>query len=111
MRLKLLIVVSLLATVAGAGFCLAVVFFLLDMAQGHAANGWLALASFIAPLVAIIYATVFVYRHTARRRALQAVSAALLTMILTLATLLLGSTFARRPVRELIPAPARTLTD
>ncbi|HST53452.1 MAG TPA: hypothetical protein VLJ61_15680 [Pyrinomonadaceae bacterium] len=111
MRLKLLIVVSLLASAAGAGICLAVAFFLLEPARGRAVTGWLALASFVAPLAAIIYAAFFLYRHTARRRALQAASAALLTLILTLAALLLGSILARRPVRELVPAPARTLTD
>ncbi|HZT60629.1 MAG TPA: hypothetical protein VFA21_18640 [Pyrinomonadaceae bacterium] len=110
MRLKLLIVVSLLAAAAGAGVCLAVSFFLSEPARGQA-GGWLAASSFVVPLVAITYAAFFLYRHTARRRTLQAASAALLTLILTLAALLLGSALARRPVRELVPAPIHNLTD
>src|ERR1700759_3164147 len=109
LRLKLLIVVSLLAAAVGAGICLSVRFFLLEHSTGQGVL--LAVATFFAPLAAIIYAAFFLYRHTARRRALQAASAALLTLILTLAALLLGSVLARRPVRELVPAPARTLTD
>jgi integral membrane sensor domain MASE1 len=110
LRLKLLIVVSLVAAVVGAGVCLAVRFVLLDPPRIQA-DGWLAVASFVVPLVAISYAAFFLYRHTARRRGLQAASAALLTLILTLAVLLLGSTLARRPVRELVPAPIHNLTD
>jgi uncharacterized membrane protein len=109
LRLKLLIVVSLLAAAVGAGICLSVRFLLLEHSTGQ--GGLLAVATFFAPLAAIIYAAFFLYRHTARRRSLQAVSAALLTLILTLAALLLGSTLARRPVRELVPAPIHTLTD
>lgn len=111
LRLKLLIVVSLLAAAVGAGICLSVRFFLLEHSTGQDGGGLLAVAAFFAPLAAIIYASFFLYRHTARRRSLQAVSAALLTLILTLAALLLGSILARRPVRELVPAPIHTLTD
>jgi len=110
LRLKLLIVVSLLAAAVGAGICLSVRFFLLEHSTGQG-GGLLAVATFFAPLAATIYAAFFLYRHTARRRSLQAVSAALLTLILTLAALLLGSILARRPVRELVPAPIHTLTD
>ena len=103
--MKLLIVVSLLAAVAGTGLCFAAAFFVLAPAKNHQLPGWLALVVLIAPLAATTYASVFVYRHTARRRALQAAATALLALLLTLAALVLGSILMGRPTPEIFPAP------
>jgi multisubunit Na+/H+ antiporter MnhB subunit len=105
LRWKLLIIASLLAAVAGAGVCLAALYFLLDPARAPASSGWIAVATLLVPLAATTYATIFVYRHTARRRALQAVATTLLALLLTLAALLLGSILLGRPTPEFIPAP------
>lgn len=106
MRWKLLAVASLLAALVGAGACFAVTRFLLVPSPVNAQTGWLAAAALIVPVAAVTYASVFVYRHTARRRALQATATALLAALLTLTALLVGSLLARRPTPELLPAPS-----
>ena len=99
MRWKLLIAASLLAATAGAGAVLAVTYFALGSSRGGAAPpAWLLAATVLVPLAAIAYAAVFVYRHTARRRTLQAAATALFSIALTLAALLaLPYFFAPRP--------------
>ncbi len=60
----------------------------------------------VAPIACVVYASVFVYRHTARRRTLQAAATALLASMLTLAALLLGSILASRRAPEVLqPSP------
>ncbi len=110
MRWKLLIAASLLAAVAGAGSCYAAARFLLPATPGPSAAGWASALTLIAPLGAIAYACVFVYRHTARRRALQAAATALLALLLTLTALTLGPTLLGRPEPELLPAPPSKTT-
>ena len=105
MRWKLLIVASLLAAVAGAGVCLAPAYFLLDPARAPASPGWITAATLLVPLAATTYAAIFVYRHTARRRALQAIATVLLALILTLLALLLGSILLDRRMPEVLPVP------
>ena len=104
MRWKLLIAASLLAAAAGAGVCYAAIRFILESA-GPGSGGWPAALTLLAPLGANAYAAVFVYRHTARRRALQAAATALLASLLTLAALALAPVLDGRPARGLFPAP------
>ena len=106
MRWKLLTVASLLAALVGAGVCFAAARFLQGPVPGAAQTGWVAAAILILPLAAITFASVFVYRHTARRRTLQAAATALLAALLTLTALLLCSILTRRPTPELLPAPS-----
>ena len=100
MRWKLLIAASLLAAAAGAGACYAAPYFLPEPAPG-----WGAALTLLAPLGATTYAAVFVYRHTARRRALQAAATAMLAALLTLSAIALGPLLRLRPAPELLPAP------
>ena len=102
--MKLLILVSLLAAAVGAGSCFAVAFFLLAPARNVSPPMWAAAVSLVVPLAATTFATVFVYRHTSRRRVLQAAATALLALLLTLTALLLCSTLSGRPRPEIIPA-------
>jgi len=104
LRWKLLIAASLLAAAAGAGACYAAARYLLP-AAGWNAPGWAAALPLLAPLGAITYAAIFVYRHTARRRALQAAATALLASLLTLTALTLAPVLSGRPAQELFPAP------
>jgi hypothetical protein len=99
LRWKLLIAASLLAAAASAGVCYAAARYLLP------APGWAAALTLLAPLGAITYAAIFVYRHTARRRALQAAATALLASLLALTALTLGSILNGRAGPELFPAP------
>jgi hypothetical protein len=102
LRWKLLIAASLLAATAGVGTSYTAARFLLIPAFGFAPPAWAAAVTLLAPpLGAITYASVFVYRHTARRRALQAAAIALLASLLTLAALTLSSLFQFRPGPEI----------
>ncbi len=100
MRWKLLIAASLLAAAAGAGACYAAALFLTPAS----APGWAAALPWLAPAGAVTYAAVFVYRHTARRRALQAAATALLASLLTLTALALAPVLSGRPGPRLLPA-------
>ncbi|HKG12193.1 MAG TPA: hypothetical protein VKB12_02600 [Pyrinomonadaceae bacterium] len=105
MRWKLLIAASLLAFAVGTGACVFVVR-LLAAGGGGALSAWAALVALALPVACVVYASIFVYRHTARRRALQAAATALLASMLTLAALLLGSLLTNVRAPELLqPAP------
>ena len=104
MRWKLLIAASLLAAAAGAGVCYAAARYLLPLA-GPTPSGWASALPLLAPLGAVTYAAVFVYRHTARRRALQAAATALLASLLALAALALAPVLDGRPAPGPLPAP------
>ena len=84
MRWKLLIAASLLAAATGAAACYAAVYLFLPPSAPPAVVVPLTL---LLPLGAITFASVFVYRHTPRRRALQAAVTALLASLLTFAGL------------------------
>ena len=109
MRWKLLIAASLLAAAAGAGACYASALLLLP-AVGLGAQGWAAALTLLAPLASTAFAAFFVYRHTARRRALQAAATALLAALLTLTALTLGPLLLGRAEPEFFPAPLRGVT-
>lgn len=106
MRWKLLIAASLLAAAASAGAFYAARYFLLAPWGGREAPLWAAALSLLLPLGAITFATVFVYRHTPRRRQFQAAATALLASLLTLAALMLVPILKGRPAPELLPAPS-----
>jgi hypothetical protein len=105
LRWKLLIAASLLAAAAGAAVSYAAAYFLLRPGGVGGAAGWPAALTLLAPLGAVTYAAIFVYRHTARRRALQAAATALLASLLTLAALTLGPVLLGRPAPEPLPQP------
>ena len=104
----MLIITSLIAALIGAGGIRALVYLL---------EGWKlplsAQPGLIAGVIGILLlfgtlATIFVYRHTARRRKLQATLTAILSIILTFAVLLVAQIFLSRPAdgrRELPPMP------
>jgi hypothetical protein len=83
LRWKLLIAASLLAAAAGAGAFYAAEY--LISALWADAPGWADALLFVGPLGAIVYASIFVYRHTPRRRALQAALTALFCSLATAA--------------------------
>ena len=105
MRWKLLIAASLLAAAAGSGAFYAAWRFLLAPWGAGRAPLWATALSLLAPLGAITFAAVFVYRHTPRRRQLQAAATALLASLLTLAALTLVPILTGRPAPELLPTP------
>jgi hypothetical protein len=109
-RWKLLIAASLVAAIVGAGACLLAAR-LLPAASPSAAAPGAAWAVLLLPLGAVATASVFVYRHTARRRSLQAAATALLASLLTLTALVAGSVFLGRPRGDIAPSETSTPVD
>ena len=92
MRWKLLILASLGAAILGIGLwaSFAIIFF--GSASALARHDWLLLASALIPLALAAYASVFVYRHTARRRKTQFVITAIVSILLAVFVYLAAST-------------------
>ena len=87
MRWKLLLVASLLAAIIGAGAMLGIVLILHGSVSRPLTLDLTTAATLSISIVAITAAGIFVYRHTARRRLLQAVLTTLFAALLTLASL------------------------
>jgi uncharacterized membrane protein YbhN (UPF0104 family) len=81
MRWKLLLLASLVAAVLGFGLWCVLTIALFGTAAELARHDWIFLFSFLLPLGLAVYAGVFVYRHTARRRKTQAILAAVLALV------------------------------
>lgn len=101
MRLKLILIAALLAAIAGAGVSIAIILAAFASLKPLTSPSLLVFSTFLLPVGAIVWATMFVYRHTARRRKLQAALTAILGLLLTLGAFtlaaLLTSRFARVP--------------
>ena len=95
MRLKLVFLASFLAAVVGAGSCIALVLGVFSR-QALTNPGLLVLSTFLLPLATIIFATIFVYRHTARRRRTQAFLTLVLATLLTIALFIVTSIITTR---------------
>jgi len=95
MRLKLVFLASFLAAVAGAGSCIALVLVVFSR-QALTNPGLLVLSTFLVPIAAITFASIFVYRHTARRRRTQAFLTLVLATLLTIALLVATSIVTTR---------------
>ncbi len=96
MRLKLLLLASLLAAIVGAGTSIAITLFFSAPLRPPSALGLLAALTLIIPILAVFLASLFVYRHTARRRRLQAILTALLSILLSLFVFVLASILTSR---------------
>lgn len=106
MRLKLVIIASLVAAIVGAGASIALVLGVLAV-KSLSSPGLLAISTLLLPIATIVFASIFVYRHTARRRKLQAFLTALLATLLTLSMFMLTSVLTSRtgPIDPVQPGP------
>jgi len=84
MRWRLLIVTSILAAVGGFGLWCVVAIGIFGSARALARHDFLLLVSALIPLIATGVGGFFAYRHTARRRKLQSMITAILTILLVL---------------------------
>jgi len=91
MRWKLLVLVSLVAALLGIGLWSAVTMVVFGSASALTENDSLLLFSLLIPLGVTIYAGVFTYRHTAKRRKLQALITMVFVLLLTAASYLIAS--------------------
>ncbi|HEY4423209.1 MAG TPA: hypothetical protein VGN10_03330 [Pyrinomonadaceae bacterium] len=103
MRLKLVIAASVLAAVVGAGICIALVLGVFSV-KTLSNPGLLVTSTLVLPIATTAFASIFVYRHTARRRKLQASLTAIIAIILTLTFLIAASILTGR-YRPLEPRP------
>ena len=95
MRLKLVFAASVLAAVVGAGSCIALVLGVFS-AKALSSPSLLVFSTLPLPVATIVFAAIFVYRHTARRRKLQAFLTTLIATLLTLALFVLASIVSAR---------------
>lgn len=95
MRLKLVIAASLLAAIVGAGSCIALVLGVFAV-RTLSNPGLLVTSTILLPIATIVFASIFVYRHTARRRKLQAFLTAIIAILLTLSIFVLASVLTSR---------------
>jgi len=99
MRWKLLLIASLVAAIISAGALLVISFGLLGSAKEILTPSPLVAGMLLIPVLTIALTSIFVYRHTSRRRGLQAIAAAVLALLLALAISAAGSILLakRRP--------------
>ena len=101
MRWKLLIITSLVASLVGAGGMHALVYWTEAYLTPFSEQPSLLTGLIIVPLVSAALASIFIYRHTARRRKLQATLTASLSLILTVALLLIiAQLLPKRPIES-----------
>jgi uncharacterized protein YacL len=106
MRLKLVFAASVLAAIVGAGSCIALVLGVFS-AKALSSPSLLVFSTLLLPVATIVFAAIFVYRHTARRRKLQALLTTLIATLLTLALFVLASILSSRiaPTEPTQPGP------
>ena len=92
MRWKLLIVVLMVATFAGFGGWLALTIGVFGTAANLTRQSVWFFVSLLIPFFFVVFSAVFVYRHTSRRRKLQAVTTAILVAVFTLAAYVVAAT-------------------
>ncbi len=91
MRLKLILAASSLAAVVGAGSCIVVLIFVFSTPRPLYPPVFMAVITFLLPATTTVVASIFVYRHTARRRRLQATLTAILAMLFSLSMIMTAS--------------------
>jgi hypothetical protein len=104
MRLKLVLISALIAALVGAGAAIVIILSVFSSFKPVTAPGLLVVSTYLLPTVATILASVFVYRHTARRRRLQAALTAIIALLLTILFFVLASIVTSRS-RPIQPQP------
>ncbi|HEY6122510.1 MAG TPA: hypothetical protein VIV66_21320 [Pyrinomonadaceae bacterium] len=105
MRLKLVLITSFVSALIGAGASIAIILFVFSSLTTLRTPGPLLLAILFLPLATVLLGAIFVYRHTARRRKLQALLTALLSMFLSLCLFLIASIVTgRKQIQTPIPS-------
>jgi uncharacterized membrane-anchored protein len=95
MRLKLVFAASALAAVVGAGSCAALVLGFFSV-KALSSPGLLVASTLLVPIATTVFAAIFVYRHTAKRRKLQAFLTTLIATVLTLCIFILAIILSAR---------------
>ena len=96
MRLKLVMLVSLIAALLGAGSSIAIILARSTSVHVLSSPDLVVTATLVLPIATVIGAAFFVYRHTARKRKTQALLTAMLAAFLTLGVFMLASVLTSR---------------
>jgi uncharacterized BrkB/YihY/UPF0761 family membrane protein len=106
MRLKLVLIASLVSGVVGSGASVAIILLKFSSLRGLSAPDFVVASTLILPIGAVVLAAIFVYRHTARRRKTQALLTAILAAFLSLGVFILASVLTSRATPTRPPQPA-----
>lgn len=106
MRLRLVLITSILAALVGTGASITIILGVFSSLRSLRAPGPLMLLTLLLPIAAVLLGAFFVYRHTARRRKLQAFLTALLATFLSLCLFLLASILTARYEQIQPPQPS-----
>lgn len=109
MRLKLVIIASLLAAFVGAGATITLVLTLFSSLRQLSRPDFAVFATLLLPAITSLIAAYFVYRHTAKRRKLQALLTAVLSILLSLGALVIAS-LVTAPYKPSQPPPPQERT-
>ena len=96
MRLKLVLISSLVAAIVGAGSAIAIVVSVFSSLHPITTPGLLVVSTYLLPAVTMLLASIFVYRHTARRRKLQAILTATIALLLMILLFIAASILTAR---------------
>lgn len=96
MRLKLVLIASLVAAVVGSSASIAIILGLFSSLKALSTPDLLVASTFALPVAAVVLAAIFVYRHTARRRKTQALLTGILAAFLSLGVFILTSLITSR---------------
>ena len=106
MRLKLVILVSLIAALVGAGSSIAIILTRSTSVHVLSSPDLVVTATLVLPIASVILAAFFVYRHTARKRKTQALLTGVLAACLSLGVFIVASILtSRRPPIQPQPTP------
>lgn len=103
MRLKLVIIASIIAALLGAGIAIVLVLMIFSTFSSLSTAGPVVFAIYLLPVLTTLLAAMFVYRHTARRRKLQAALTTIISFLLSLALFVTASLLSAP--KEMQPPP------
>jgi formate-dependent nitrite reductase membrane component NrfD len=96
MRLKLVILVAVIASAVGSGSSIAIILTRSTSVHVLSSPDLIVTATLVLPIACVILAAFFVYRHTARRRKTQALLTGVLAAFLSLGVFILASIITSR---------------
>jgi hypothetical protein len=105
MRLKLVMLVAVIAAVVGSGSSIAIILTRSTSIHVLSSPDLVVTATLVLPVACVILAAFFVYRHTARRRKTQALLTGVLAAFLSLGVFIVASIVTSRN-NHLQPPPA-----
>ena len=104
MRLKLVMLVAVIAAVVGSGSSIAIILTRSTSIHVLSSPDLVVTATLVLPVACVILAAFFIYRHTARRRKTQALLTGVLAAFLSLGVFIVASIVTSRS-KQLQPPP------